>query len=156
MDELREVFRHMFNMQRVYFDCARIRLGNDMSVHPRQGPIMGLLLHNDGLSQADLMRRLNVTAATVAVSISRLEKLGYVRRERNERNQRANVLMLTEMGRAEARKLEAALREVQNVALDGFTEDELQSIEAYCGRMTKNLCAHYQLGEGKVHICEKC
>lgn len=156
MEEPRGLFRHMFNLQRVFFECVRIRLGNDMSIHPKQGPIMGILLKNEGLSQADLVRELGVTAATVAVSISRLERLGYVRRERNEKNQRANVLSLTDEGRAEARKLETVLMEVRDAALKGFDDAELDQIMAYCGRMTRNLRTRYQQGEEKGQVCGKC
>ena len=146
MEEPRGLFRHMFNLQRVFFECVRIRLGNDMSIHPKQGPIMGILLKNEGLSQADLVRELGVTAATVAVSISRLERLGYVRRERNEKNQRANVLSLTE----------TVLMEVRDAALKGFDDAELDQIMAYCGRMTRNLRTRYQQGEEKGQVCGKC
>ena len=107
----------MFRLQHVFFEAVRSQL-DGAEVHPRQGPILGLLLHRDGISQADLVREMHVSAATVAVSISRLEKLGYVTRVRNQRNQRANVLALTDQGRKEAMRLERLMLDIGLAALE--------------------------------------
>lgn len=156
MEEKRSIFQCMAEMQRLFFDCARAQMGNRASIHPKQGPVLGFLLCRGHCSQADLVRELHVSAATVAVSISRLERLGYVRRERNKQNQRANVISLTDTGRAEALKLQAALREVSHAALMDFNAEELDTIERYCERISANLRAHYHKGEEQIHSCEKC
>lgn len=133
-----DVFGGLFELQREYLEQVRLALGGD-GAHPRQGPILGLLLSMDGLSQADLVRRLGVSAATVAVSIARLERLGYVRRERNQHNQRANVLELTEAGRAQAHKLQAAMCVACAEAISGIADDDLAALSALIARMTDNL-----------------
>lgn len=153
---LKELFRGMFEVQRAYFDCVRERMGSEMGVYPQQGPILNLLLQNDGLSQAELARRLNVTAATVAVSVARLEKLGYVRRERNEQNHRAYVLTLSDKGRAETQKLLDKLAEVREMALSDFSSDEIKSLIGYCQRIVDSLRAEYQTGEERERPCTKC
>ncbi|MEG0493873.1 MAG: MarR family transcriptional regulator [Clostridia bacterium] len=148
------VLRIIFQVQRTYFDCVRAIMGDDHHIHPRQGPIMGILLHNDGLSQADLVRRMNVTAATVAVSISRLEKLDYVKRVRNELNQRANVLALTSEGRKKAQMIEDTMLKVRDRAIAGLSNEDLDKMAGYCDRMYQNLRELQE--EGKVSTCTKC
>lgn len=147
---------HMMATVRLYFDSVRVQLGGDMNVHPRQGPVLALLMSGDGLSQAELARRLHVSAATVAVSVARLERLGYVRREKNSQNQRANVLMLTETGRREAEVLQEALARVQEAATRDFTDDERRQMQGFCDRMADNLHAQYLSEEEKDHTCLKC
>ncbi|MCI6378141.1 MAG: MarR family winged helix-turn-helix transcriptional regulator [Clostridiales bacterium] len=134
---------------RLYFDCVSVQMGEAERVHPRQAPILGMLLHNEGMSQAQLARALNVTPATVAVSVARLERLGCLCRERNAHNQRANVLALTPAGRAKAQQLLEAMEAVKIAAFDGFSQEELAQLGGYCARMTQNLRGRYQPGEEK-------
>lgn len=135
---MENVFSVLFELQREYLEHVRQALGSD-SAHPRQGPILGLLLAMDGVSQADLVRRLGVSAATVAVSIARLERLGYVQRERNLHNQRANVLALTEEGRVQAQKLQTAMCAACSQALYGISEKDRKEFAALIARMADNL-----------------
>ncbi len=139
----------MLGIARLYFDCVSAQLGEAEHVHPRQAPILGMLLHNEGMSQADLARALKVTPATVAVSAARLERLGLICRRRNARNQRANVLALTQTGRAKAQRLLEAMEAVRLAAFEGFSEEELAQLDSYCARMTQNLRGRYQSGEEK-------
>ncbi|MCL1855389.1 MAG: MarR family transcriptional regulator [Clostridia bacterium] len=114
-----------------------------------------MLLHHQGLSQADLRREMKVSAATVAVSLARLEKLGFVTRERNRSNQRANVLMLTEKGVEAAICLQGAMQRVGQAALAGFSEEELQNLASFFQRMERNILALCQpalgMDRGKSH-----
>lgn len=99
------------------------------------------------MSQAEVARALNVTAATVAVSAARLEKLGYVARRVNEDNRRANVIALTEAGRAEARRLGDLMDRVSREALRGLTAQERAQMLRLCDVMTSNLRAGERAGE---------
>ncbi|MEG0740986.1 MAG: MarR family transcriptional regulator [Clostridia bacterium] len=156
MDAKQRLFFNLARMQRFYFEVVREKIG-DQPIHPKQGPILGALMHHDGLSQADLVRMLGVRAATVAVSIGRLEKLGFVKREHDEHNRRAYVLALTEAGRSEAEMVQNAMEEVRDGALMDFTDQELECISSYCERMLQNMAALYQPGkEGDLHPCTKC
>lgn len=141
-----EIFQHVFRLQHVFFEAVRSQL-DGAEVHPRQGPILGLLLHKDGISQADLVREMHVSAATVAVSLSRLEKLGYVTRARNERNQRANVLALTEQGRREAMRMEKLMLDIGRAALEGFSESDKAAAASLFGQMVENIRRKYGIKE---------
>ncbi len=145
MENNRELFGQLFDLTRNYTDCLRQRLGG-AHVHPGQGPILGLLLSMDNTSQADLVRRMGVSAATVAVSVARLERLGFVQRERNARDQRANILRLTEAGRAEALRMQSAMNAVCDGALEGFTAEERRLLEGFSLRVASNL--HRMSGRG--------
>ena len=156
MDERQRLFFRFAQLQRFYLEVVRMKIGNQ-PIHPKQGPILGALMHHAGLSQADLVRMLGVSAATVAVSIGRLEKLGFVKREHEEHNRRAYVLSLTDAGRREAELLQAAMSEVCDAALADFSLEDLECISGYFERMLQNMRALYQPGkEGDLHPCTKC
>jgi len=140
MNKTETLFKSVLGLQHAFFESVRSQMW-DVPVHPRQGPILALLLHQQGLSQADLRREMKVSAATVAVSLSRLEKLGYVTRERNQSNQRANVLALTEKGEEAAMRLQEAMQQVRQAALTGFNEEELQKLANFFQRMEHNILA---------------
>lgn len=135
---MRDVLDRVFELQRAYLDHMRQSLGADCA-HPRQGPILCLLLQSEGVSQADLMRSLGVSAATVAISIGRLVRLGYVRRQRNPHNSRAYLLSLTADGRMQAERLRMAMRGAGEAAALGISDAELAQFCALLARLTDNL-----------------
>lgn len=144
--EPKEIFQQVFRLQHIFFEAVRSQL-DGAEVHPRQGPILGLLLDKDGISQADLVREMRVSAATVAVSLARLEKLGFVTRTRNERNQRANVLALTELGRQEALRLEKLMLDISQAALEGIGEEDQRMAATLFKQMVENIRGKYGIKE---------
>ena len=121
MEEETRLMLRMLSAVRLYFEKARGEMDGEMGAQPRQAPVLGVLARGGEMSQAEVARALNVTAATVAVSAARLEKLGYVARRVNEDNRRANVIGLTEAGKAEARRLGDLMDRVSREALCGLS-----------------------------------
>ena len=146
MTQAKQFFSNIFGLNRMFFHCLHARSTSE-SAHPRQGPILGLMLQLENVSQADIVRAMRVSAATVAVSLARLEKLGLLTREKNQQNQRANILHLTEKGRQEALEMQRIMDDIGQSALHGFTEAELTQMDAYCARMTENLRQKYGIKE---------
>ena len=140
MEDIKQFFLKFFAVKHVFFQCLHAQgQGRCADAHPGQGPILGFLLHGEGKSQADIVREMKVSAATVAVSVARLEKLGLIIKERNQANQRANVLRLTEKGTETAKRMEQTMREMGQIALQGFTKEEYKNMESYCDRIVQNL-----------------
>lgn len=135
---MQDFFQKLFTLRQEYLDCVRHEMSG-MGAHPRQGPILGLLLSMDGASQADLVREMGVSAATVAVSLARLEKLGYVKRERNQQNQRANILALTLEGRLQAQRVQQAMEQAGMLAVAGLTDAECEQFAFLMQKMIDNL-----------------
>jgi DNA-binding MarR family transcriptional regulator len=82
-----------------------------------------VLERHDGLSAAQLARDSFVTAQSMADLVRSLENRGLIRRERNPRNRRELLILLTDEGRA---------------LLARFT-DEVRELEE---RMVRDLSAH--------------
>lgn len=135
-----ETMRRLMHVQHDFF--GRVWAGaQDLPVHPRQGPLLTMLLRAEGATQSDVWHRFHVSPATVAVSVARLEKLGFLRREPSPEDGRANRLYLTPEGRDIALKLDQALQRVEKEAFDGFTQEELQTLDGYLRRIQQRLQA---------------
>ena len=90
-------------------------------------------------SQKELAEYLNVTAATVAVSVKKLEKGGYITRIVDQEDNRYNKLCLTEEGRDVVEHSRQFFKNVENQMFLGFTEEEFQIMEGYLERVYANL-----------------
>ena len=68
-------------LHHLFFQCISKTVGNPF-VHPGQSalPLLGCLLDKGTISQGELCRKLQVSAAAVAVSLRRLEQQGMILR----------------------------------------------------------------------------
>ncbi len=107
-------------------------------------------------TQKGLCSALRLSASTVTASVKSLERHGYVRRHADERDQRRNIVEITESGRETARACRRAFSDIDEAMYRGFSEDERRQISGLFARMAENL---YSLREGsasdKGEVC-KC
>src|ERR687884_624184 len=76
-----------------------VRSHLDELVKPEGYTALTVLERHDGLSAAQLARDSFVTAQSMADLVRSLESRGLVRRERNPRNRRELLILLTDTGR---------------------------------------------------------
>ncbi|MAC12023.1 MAG: MarR family transcriptional regulator [Sphingorhabdus sp.] len=87
-------------------------------------PIMVQLWEEDGLTQADLVRRIGIEQATMANTLTRMQRDGLIDRRPSQADGRAQEVRLTEKGRKlQVPAIEAALA-VNASALSGLSSDE--------------------------------
>lgn len=105
--------------------------------------ILLTLYHTDRkgqkLSQRELARRLRLSPATVAVSLRSMEKGGYVLREVDEKDQRRNLVSITEKGRQTMERCNRAFRAADKRLFADFTPEEKQQLTGFFIRMLRNL-----------------
>jgi DNA-binding MarR family transcriptional regulator len=104
------------------FAQALAREIKPLGLAPGQFMVLLVLWHEDGLTQRDLVSRLDVEQATLANTLARMERDGLVRRAPHPSDGRAQVIRLT----ARARQLEAAATK----AADGINRRMLAAIPA--------------------------
>ena len=108
-------------------------------LHPGQPPLLEYIRDHPGCTQKEAADELDVTPASAAASLKRLEKSGLVCRRGDPSDARRNCLYLTAEG--EKRRLAS---QVDFDALDarmfsGLSEAELAGFKALCDRMFDNL-----------------
>ncbi|WP_026622359.1 DNA-binding MarR family transcriptional regulator [Ensifer sp. WSM1721] len=105
--------------------------GQKLGFAPGQFPILLELWSEDGLTQKQLLDRLDIEQATMANTLSRMERDGLILRRRHPSDRRSQQIFLTER----AREMEAAAKEAAAAAE--------QSLFAGFRRFEKELMLEY-------------
>lgn len=85
----------------IYFACHRRHVRDEKTqntISAHQASILDHLDDVEGTSMLDLARHMGVTASTISLTADRLERAGYVRRERSKQDARRVDLRLTPAG----------------------------------------------------------
>jgi len=97
------------------------------------------LWEEDGLTQGDLSARAGMTAPTTVVAIRRMVKDGLVNRTPDRKDRRKVRIHLTAKGRELRDRLLPLAYEVNTVATEGLSQDEIRQFRAIVERMKTNL-----------------
>lgn len=123
---------------RMYYSRIQSQLA-EVGLYRGQPPILMLLYKNDGMSQKEMARALNLSPATMTVTLKRMEKAGLVLREMDEHDQRILRVHLSEKGREMCETGESRIGVVKAELLEGFTLEEQQQLNEYLGRIARNM-----------------
>jgi DNA-binding MarR family transcriptional regulator len=93
-----------------------------------------VLERHDGLSAAQLARDSFVTAQSIADLVRSLENRGLVRRERNPRNRRELLILLTDAGRELLAQYEEPVRELEERMVRDLTAHQTEQFRQALSR----------------------
>jgi len=112
---------------------------NKNGLYRGQHQILMCIFRNPDASQKELARFHNVSPATIAVSLKKLEKGGYVERAADSQDNRFNKVTITEKGLNEVTNSLDFFKSVEHGMLRGFSEDEKANLYGYLQRIQENL-----------------
>lgn len=140
--------RNLTPMQRVMMRYMRImklhhcildeRL-KQTGVYRSQHQILMMLSEHSNASQKEIAERLYVSTATIAVSVKKLEKGGYITRVVDQEDNRMNKLCLTEKGKHMVGHSREFFHNIETQMFCDFTKEELAVMEQYLDRIYDNL-----------------
>lgn len=107
-------------------------------VYRSQHRLLMLLGKHPDLSQGEIAECLDISPAAVAVSLKKLEKAGYIKRQSHERDSRINHVAVTQKGRETIEVSIVCFREMEDALLKDFSENELEELERYFERIIQN------------------
>lgn len=110
-----------------------------LGLAPAQFMTLLELWAEDGLTQRDLVERLDVEQATMANTLARMVRDGLVVRRPHPEDGRAQQVWLTPKARELQGPATAAARAVNQVALDGLSPDERRQLLGLLGRAIEGL-----------------
>ncbi|MFE9020914.1 MarR family winged helix-turn-helix transcriptional regulator [Streptomyces sp. NPDC007808] len=93
-----------------------------------------VLQRHDGLSAAQLARDSFVTAQSIADLVRSLDNRGLVRRERNPRNRRELLILLTDAGRDVLARHEGPVRELEERMVRDLTAHQTEQFRQALSR----------------------
>ena len=143
------LFMKYHRLHHLFFQFITRSMGNPL-VHPGQARLLGCLLEKGSISQGELNRHMQVSAAAVAVSLKRLEQQGLITRQQNPGDRREKLLSLTPFGVRMAQDIRLAVDRMEELAIRGFTEEELHSMAGYLDRMMDNLMKDFQFDTAEM------
>jgi transcriptional regulator, MarR family len=108
-----------------------------------QPKVLEALSEKEGYLQKDLAARCHVEPATMTIILTNMEKRGYIRRETAHVSggKRAFAVYLTDAGREAAALVENIVCDVEQVGLEGFSDEEKTQFMDYLKRLGNNLTA---------------
>ena len=110
---------------RIYFACHRRHIRDERSetvISAHQASVLDHLDDIEGTSLLDLARHMGVTASTMSLTVDRLERGGYVTRERSGGDRRRVDLRLTPAGVGIKRQQKVLEPELVAAVLDHLNE----------------------------------
>ena len=108
-------------------------------VYRSQHQILMYVSNNPNVSQKDLAKMYGVSGATIAVSLKKLEKGGYITRLADEADNRINQVSVTEKGKEVIHKSFLIFEETDRCFFDGFTDEEMAQFLDFMERAYKNM-----------------
>ena len=104
--------------------------------------VLMALLHHDGINQQELSQKLHVDKATTTRAITKLVRIGYVEREKDQTDSRAYKLSLTPKTRAIAPEIQQVLHSWTAILAHGLTDKEKDTALKLLRQMRDNAIRH--------------
>lgn len=112
---------------------------DETGVYQAQHRLLMEISRNPNASQNDLATSMDVSAATVAVSLKKLEKGGYINREMDEADNRLNIITITEKGNKVVEQSKRIFDSADRQVFEGLTEEEKQTLFVLLQKLNANL-----------------
>ncbi len=122
---------HAARAHRATLQAHLARLG----LHLGQELVIVDLSENPESTQAELVERLGVEQPTVAKTIARMERAGFVQRSSDVRDRRATRIGLTDLGRRVVDQIAEAWAAADAAAAHGLTEPQRRTLLSLLGQL---------------------
>ena len=129
---------HLDHFSRLHRQCLAHRLA-PYDVTPGQIPLLLALLEQDGISQKELLAKVDVEQPTLANTLKRMQRDDLVLMSRSSIDRRKVLYRLTERGRKARTVVQAALQDVQSLCEQNLSVNDLKYFERILTQMTTRL-----------------
>lgn len=128
-------FRHIGRYHGQLLDRATSKEG----IYKTQFMVLAEVFHHPGISQKDLSEHMDISPPSLTGTVKRLEEMGYIRREEDEKDNRMKLIYMTPEGERRLKGTWKRFIEVDAKMFDDFSEQEMQMLQDFFDRMFKNL-----------------
>ncbi len=111
----------------------------DMELNPSQAGILFILNSHGRLSQRQLAQKIGITPPSMTVTLRKLEELGFIHKEPDEKDQRIIRIRLSEAGIECIEKLKSIMDEMEEILYQGFSVEEKLLFRRLLLAMRENL-----------------
>ncbi len=105
---------------------------------PSHGDILMLLYKHEKLTMKEIAQKIRRTKPTVTILIDKLEKLGYLCREKSQEDNRITYIALTKAGKDFERVFTQISDELNKIMYKNFSDEESKILDELLKKMAKN------------------
>lgn len=102
-------------------------------------PVMEHIKHFPGCMQADISKKLKVSAAAVTQSTQKLENAGLIEKKIDPENLRVKRMYITQKGIEFLKTGTQTFDRVDGIMFSGFTDEEIRQFDSLLERINKNM-----------------
>ena len=117
----------------------RILKKYNVEINSAQGRIMFALWQQDGISINELAKKTQLKKSTLTSMLDRLERMGYVKRERSKKDRRKILIQRTNKDRTLEQVYVKVSEEMTGIYYKDFVIGEIDQFEEYLKRILSNL-----------------
>ena len=116
-----------------------LELLNQFNLYPGQPRILFMLIRQDGRTQKEIADASGVKAATITVTLRRMEKAGLIERRPDSADLRATRVFITPKGVEFAQKAHTISDQLSEACFTGFNDAEKALMRRFLIQMRDNL-----------------
>jgi DNA-binding MarR family transcriptional regulator len=121
----------------------------ELEVHPAQYGCLFIICKNPGLNLRELAERLQIENSTASVSVKRMEKAGYLRREADAGDCRMTRLYPTARGRAQFERSKRIIQDFISQCFVSLGASELFQLQELLEKIKRGLEEYRPRGNDK-------
>ncbi len=134
-EQLNHYFRRCDHLHKRIVDKNMVKA----EVYASQHRILTLLDHKPMMSQKEIASVMEVSTATIAVTLKKMEKSGYVEKIMDDEDNRFNKIKVTERGKEMMCQGFEIMERIDRDTVQGFTEEELKQFTGFMERYYRRL-----------------
>lgn len=119
--------------------CLAKQMFGKHDLKPGHAGILFILDREGELSQRELSGKMNLTPPTITSAIQKMEKLGYIRRKPDEKDQRILRLCITDKGKACIDNICKVGKEMEETVFRGMSMEETLLLKRLLIQVRDNL-----------------
>lgn len=104
-----------------------------------QAGILFIIEYHGEMSQRELASKMNVTAPSITAAIQKMEKLNFIRRKPDSKDQRIMRLSLTEKGRSCLERTKEVAKQMDDILFRNISREEKLLFRRLLIQMRENL-----------------
>ncbi len=134
-----ELVRFFIHTDRLHRSLVEMRM-SDLNLHRSQHIMLACISSfSEPPTQRQIAEKLDISAATVAVTIKKLEAAGYLEKTQSDGDSRCNRIVLSEKGKEILIKAKDILSEIDSLMFVGISDKELTEFSECLEKIQKNL-----------------
>lgn len=136
-----EIVRLFIHTDKLHRNLIETKMSN-LNLHRSQHIMLCVIAELEKTSvpsQSDIAGRLDISAATVAVTLKKLESAGFIRKTDCENDSRCKKVSLTQAGKDILTSAKSIFYEVDEKMLSGLSDDELEKFFGVLTKIQENL-----------------